>query len=198
MAVSSEGERLAVTPDDDRWHIVKHQFAIAMSLANTGRGLARTSGGDSSPYSFGTSIGSGWIMNDDGSYEDPTTHPGPRGGQADRYLARRVRERVHPRGRTLGDCFTSSTAQPSHGESRTSTLRHQPCHSSVGLRHPGAIRTWYRVNSTGPAMDDVGDLIGKRDSHERRRERKRHEPRYPQYTAYHAWQINNWLSGSPP
>ena len=61
-----------LTSDPDRWHALKHQFSFG-ELANTGRGL-QTDGGDSSPYSFGTSVGSGWVRNDDGSYSTSTTH----------------------------------------------------------------------------------------------------------------------------
>ena len=48
-----------------------------MNLANTGRGLTQLnlSDGDNSPYSFGTSIGLGWVKNTDGSYSDINNAP---------------------------------------------------------------------------------------------------------------------------
>ena len=58
--------------DEDHWSILKHQFALRLSLANTGRGLSMTgeAEGDSSPYSLGTSVAMGWFRDPDGTYRD--------------------------------------------------------------------------------------------------------------------------------
>ena len=54
----SESERTSITSDGTRWNIIKHQAALRLSLANTGRGLAVTgdgaNNGNSSPFGFGT------------------------------------------------------------------------------------------------------------------------------------------------
>ncbi|MDP6932987.1 MAG: M66 family metalloprotease, partial [Myxococcota bacterium] len=70
--VSSEEERTSLTTDTSRWAILKHQFALRMSAANTGRGLVLNEGweGDSSPYSFGTSVVMGWVVDEEGTASD--------------------------------------------------------------------------------------------------------------------------------
>ena len=56
--ISAAGEDPGTEPG---WNILKNQFALRHNLANTGRGLTITDdGGDSSPYSSGTSIFMGW------------------------------------------------------------------------------------------------------------------------------------------
>ena len=65
-----------MTTDPDRWDILKLIFTHRMSLANIGKGLYNTNfGGGNSPYSFGTSLGLGWVRNDDGSYSDINDAP---------------------------------------------------------------------------------------------------------------------------
>ena len=61
-----------VASDTDHWSIMKHQFVLRGSLANTGRGFALTgeAEGDSSPYSSGTWVGIGWFRAEDGAYYD--------------------------------------------------------------------------------------------------------------------------------
>jgi len=200
VVVSSEGERTALTSDPDRWHILKHQFAIRMSLANTGRGLVKTSGGDSSPYSFGTSVGSGWVMNDDGSYSDLDNAPYAAGwtGWTAMWLGECANVFIHEVGHsgTLLH-FTEGTA------SSWSIADEYPLDGVNLSTHPWGFdtirerfRTWYRVDSSGPVETSGGDWQGKRDPMNGG-EGPNAASCFPQFTPYHAWQVNDWLTTTP-
>ncbi len=200
VLVRSEGERLATTSDPDRWHILKHQFAIAMSLANTGRGLAKTSGGDSSPYSFGTSVGSGWVRNDDGTYSDLDNAPYAAGwtGWTAMWLGECANVFIHEIGHsfTLAH-FTDGTGAAwgigdEYPEDGTNLASHPWGFDSTRTR----FRTWYRVNSDGPVMTETGDWQGKRDPMNGG-ESATSASCFPQFTAYHAWQIQDWSQSRP-
>jgi len=200
VLVRSEGERLSTTSDPDRWHILKHQFAIAMSLANTGRGLAKTSGGDSSPYSFGTSVGSGWVRNDDGTYSDLDNAPYAAGwtGWTAMWLGECANVFIHE----IGHSFT--LAHFTEGTGASWGIGDEYPEDGVNLAsHPwgfdstrSRFRTWYRVNGDGPVMTESGSLQGKRDPMNGG-ESADAASCFPQYTAYHAWQIQDWSQSRP-
>lgn len=200
VLVRSEGERLSATSDPDRWHILKHQFAIAMSLANTGRGLAKTSGGDSSPYSFGTSVGSGWVRNDDGSYSDLDNAPYAAGwtGWTAMWLGECANVFIHE----IGHSFT--LAHFTEGTGAAWGIGDEYPEDGINLEsHPwgfdstrARFRTWYRVNGDGPVVTETGDWQGKRDPMNGG-ESSNSATCFPQYTAYHAWQIQDWSQSRP-
>ena len=200
--VTSEGERLDRTTDPDRWNIIKHQFALRMSLANTGRGLTRTwpSEGDSSPYSFGTSVGSGWVMNDDGSYSDLDNAPYAAGwtGWTAIWLGECGNGFIHELGHsgTLAH-FTSGTA------SSWGIADEYPIDGIHVEAHPWGFdttreqfRTWYRVNSSGPVLDEGGGYVGKNDPMNGG-DTPTNSHCYPQYIPYQAWKIQDWSESTP-
>ena len=200
--VHSESERLEVTSDPDRWNIIKHQFALRMSLANTGRGLVHVLGweGDSSPYSFGTSVGMGWVRNDDGSYSDLDNAPYAAGwtGWTAMWLGVCGNTFIHEVGHssTLAH-FTSGTAS-SWGIADEYPL------DGVNLEtHPWGFdstrkrfRTWYRVDSGGPVDDGSGGWTGKRDPMNGG-ESPNPVSCFPQYTGFHTAKIQAWNQTTP-
>ncbi|MEC9389873.1 MAG: M66 family metalloprotease [Myxococcota bacterium] len=200
VVVASEGERLSQTSDPDRWHILKHQFAIAMSLANTGRGLAKTTGGDSSPYAFGTSVGSGWVRNDDGTYSDLDNAPYAAGwtGWTAMWLGECANVFIHE----IGHSFT--LAHFTAGTGSAWGIGDEYPLDGVNLEaHPWGFdstrqrfRTWYRVNADGPVVAESGGWQGKRDPMNGG-ESPNSASCFPQYTPYHAWKIQDWSETRP-
>jgi len=201
VLVHSEGERLTTTTDPDRWNIIKHQFALRMNLANTGRGLAQTwpSVGDSSPYSFGTSVASGWVMNDDGTYSDLDNAPYAAGwtGWTAMWLGECGNTFIHEIGHsgTLQH-FTSGTA------SGWGIADEYPLDGKHVESHPWGFdttrekfRTWYRVNNSGPVITEEGAIQGKRDPMNGG-ESANSAHCFPQYVPYQAWKIQDWSQNS--
>lgn len=199
--VSDQDERLALTNQPDRWSILKHQFALRMSLANTGRGLIKTGGsdGDNSPYSFGTSVGLGWVRNGDGSYSDVNNAPYAAGwtGWSALWQGECANVFNHEIGHSMTLLhFTGGTAV-SWG-----IADEYPQDGIHVASHPWGFdttrrqfRTWYRVNSSGPVGDESG-LTGKRDAMNGG-ESSNSVTCFPQYTAYHARKVQAWAQDTP-
>ncbi|MFT7622964.1 MAG: hypothetical protein ACI9WU_002139, partial [Myxococcota bacterium] len=189
------------TSGADRWQILKNHFTLRMNTANTGRGLWRTSGGaDGSPYGLGTSIGLGWVKNDDGNYSDVNNAPWAAGwtGWTSLWLGECGNAFVHE----LGHSFTMS-----HFTGGTATnwgiADEYPKDGTNLASHPWGFdttrrrfRTWYRVNSGGIALDDQGQPVGKRDPMNGG-ESSNAATCFPQYTGYHAWKAQAWAQGAP-
>jgi len=197
----SEDERIAITTDANRWQLVKHHFALRMSLANTGRGLALSndSDGDNSPYGFGTSLGSGWVRLNDGTYVDVNNAGLAAGwtGWTGLWLSECSNGFIHELGHSFTLLhFTGGTAAqwgidaeyPSDG---TNLATHPWGYDSV-RRQP---RTWYRVDGQGPVMAN-GELVGKRDPLNGG-EVSNSATCFPQFTGYHARKIQRWGQDSP-
>lgn len=191
LMVNSEAERLAVTNQDHHWALFKHQFALRHSLANTGRGLVMTgeSEGDSSPYSFGTSVKMGWFKRSDGNYQDIDDAPWAAGwtGWTAMWADECGNGFVHELGHSLTMAhFTEGTAS-SWG------IADEYLQDGVNLEtHPwgydtvrNRFRTWYRVDGNGPALNTNGEVIGKRDPMNGG-ENANAASCFPQYTNYHA------------
>jgi hypothetical protein len=200
--VASEGERLSVTTESNRWSLIKHQFALRMSAANTGRGLVLNDGweGDSSPYSFGTSVVMGWVVDDNGSASDIDDAGVAAGwtGWTAMWNYECGNAFIHEVGHsaTLAH-FTTGTANswgiadeyPNDGQNMSS----HPWGYDTGRR---LFRTWYRVDPNGPVSGDDEGLNGKYDP------MNGGEPSnsvtcFPQYTAVYAEQIQGWTESSP-
>ena len=199
--VRSEGERQSTTNSVDRWDLLKYQVSLRHSLANTGRGLSLVHPweGDSSPYSYGTSLGMGWVVNDDGSWSDLNNAPYAAGwtGWTSIWLSECGNTLTHE----LGHSYTLLHFVA--GTSAAWGIEDEYPLDGVNLPdHPWgydttrrALRTWYEVTSAGPVDDGYG-LSGK------------HDPMnggdsanalhcYPQYTAYTAGWIQDWATGAP-
>ena len=199
--VESEAERLEHTAED-HWSILKHQVALRLSLANTGRGLAMTdeSEGDSSPYSFGTSIGMGWFRNAAGNYIDIDDAPWAAGwtGWTAMWASECGNGFIHEIGHSLTMSHFIGGTATAWGISDEYPL------DGVNLAsHPFGFdtttdeaRTWYRVGSSGPATDEGGALIGKRDPMNGG-ESPNAATCFPQYTGYHAQRAQNWITATP-
>lgn len=199
--VTSEAERRALVGEQDHWSILKHQLALRHSLANTGRGLATTtaSDGDSSPYSFGTSLGLGWFLDPEGVYQDIDDAPWAAGwtGWSAIWLSECGNTIAHEVGHsyTLAH-FVEGTAQSwgiadEYPQDGVHTAEHPWGYDSTR----DLLRTWYRVDGAGP-VEDGGSFVGKRDP------MNGGEPAnsvtcFPQYTGYHAEKIQSWLQDSP-
>ncbi len=198
--VTSEEERLRVTSESNRWSILKNQFALRMSLANTGRGLTHTtpSEGDSSPYSYGTSLVMGFVCDDSGCRDanDAGLAAGWTGWTA-LWTEECGNGFIHELGHsfTLAH-FTTGTAAswgiddeyPADG----TNLSSHPWGYDTTRR---ALRTWYRVDSSGPVSVD-GEWVGKRDPMNGG-ESPNAITCYPQYTAYHAEKAQAWMQNTP-
>ena len=199
--VQSEAEREAVASDDDHWTILKNQMALRLSLANTGRGLTLTGHdqGDSSPYSFGTSVAMGWFRDAQGQYRDIDDAPWAAGwtGWTAMWAEECGNGFIHEVGHSFTlEHFTEGTAArwgiaAEYPQDGVHTAAHPWGYDSVRHR----FRTWYRVDRNGPVYN--GDsLVGK------------HDPMnggespfagscYPQYTPYQAQRIQNWGTSNP-
>jgi len=199
--VSSEDERLGLTHESDRWSILKHQFALRMSLANTGRGLVNTvpSDGDNSPYGFGTSLGLGWVRDASGSYIDINDAPYAAGWTG--WSALWQGECANVFNHEIGHSLT--LAHFNEGSSESWGIEDEyPLNGTQLASHPWGFdttrrefRTWYRVDASGPVMDG-DELVGKRDAMNGG-ESSNSVTCFPQYTAYHSWKIQDWAQSSP-
>ncbi len=197
---SSEAERLAVTSEPNRWSILKNQLALRLSTANTGRGLALTAPpeGDSSPYSFGTSVALGWV-NDGSRYIDINDAGLAAGwtGWTATWLEECENVFIHEVGHsyTLAH-FTDGVADSwGIGDEYPQDGTHVEEHPWGYDTTRRQLRTWYRVDSGGPVTDGVG-LIGKNDP------MNGGEPAnavtcFPQYIPYQARVAQSWLQGTP-
>lgn len=199
--VASETERLEKTSDPNRWNILKHQTALRLSLANTGRGLRLTSPpeGDSSPYSFGTSMAQGWVRTGDGHYTDINDAGLAAGwtGWSGMWLDECGNGFIHEVGHsfTLAH-FTGGTAAnwgigAEYPKDGTNVEGH-PWGFDTTRRQ---FRTWYRVNGEGPVTTD-GNVEGKNDPMNGG-ESPNAITCFPQYTGYHGQKIQQWLQNSP-
>lgn len=199
--VHSEGERQDLTNSPDRWDLLKYQISLRHNLANTGRGLGQVgeSYGDSSPYSYGTSLGLGWVVNDDGSWTDINDAPYAAGwtGWSAIWLSECGNTIAHELGHSYSLAhFTDGTAEawgiaeeyPNDGVN----LATHPWGYDTTRRAP---RTWYKVSSAGP-VEEGGAWVGKGDPMN-----GGDSPNalhcYPQYTAYTAQWIQDWATGAP-
>ena len=201
VLVSSEGDRLALTTDPDRWNILKLIFTHRMSLANIGKGLYNTNfGGGNSPYSFGTSLGLGWVRNDDGSYSDINNAPYSAGwtgwssiwhGECGNVFNHEVGHSMTLAHFTAGSAASWGIDEqyPLNGEN----LEYHPWGFDTTRK---MFRSWYRVNSSGIAYKDDGSIQGKRDSMNGG-ESSNAITCFPQYTAYHSWKIQDWAQSTP-
>nr|WP_241161833.1 M66 family metalloprotease [Burkholderia gladioli] len=186
-------------------------FAIRASLANTGRGLlirdakGATVYGDSSPYSFGSYIGIGWYYDAaKGKYQDANTFGYSGGwtgwaatwnyasGQCGNLFA-------HELGHSLGlSHFTEWTAK------QWGIADEYPNDGINGPNNPwgfdtvhNQFRTWYRVNADGPVIDKAtGQSVGKHDPMNGGEDGNA-VACYPQFTAYQAMKMQNWLDTTP-
>ena len=139
-----------------------------MSLANTGRGLHQVEPweGDSSPYSFGTSVGSGWVVSSDGSYSDINDAPHAAGwtGWTAMWLGECGNTFIHELGHSATlEHFNFGTAEA------WGIAEEYPEDGINQANHPwgfdttrNQFRTWYRVDSSGP-VDNNGMWQGKQD-----------------------------------
>jgi len=197
----SEEERLAITTDTNRWKILKHQAALRLSLANTGRGLRLTSPpqGDNSPYSFGTSMAQGWVHNGSGNYSDINNAGLAAGwtGWTGMWLNECGNGFIHEVGHSC------TLAHFTGGASANWGIADEYPDNGVNLSgHPWgydttrrAFRTWYRVNGGGPVTNDNG-WVGKRDPMNGG-ESANAITCFPQYTSYHARKVQAWQQNSP-
>jgi hypothetical protein len=208
--VSSVAEYAAATDGADRWPILKNQFSLRMSSSNTGRGLWRTEAGtDSSPYSFGTSMGMGWVKNDDGTYSDANNAPYYAGWTG--WCAMGLSQCSNFTAHELGHSFTMHHFEG--GKAAAWGIADEYPSDGVNLAtHPWGFdtsrrlfRTWYRVESGGISTHGDGSYVGKRDPMNGG-ESANAVTCFPQYTAYHSRKIQSWsqststvlnLSGSP-
>lgn len=198
--VGSEIER-QVLVDEDHWSILKHQFALRMSLANTGRGLALTgeSQGDNSPYSFGTSLGQGWFRTPEGNYRDIDDAPWAAGwtGWTAMWLGECGNGFIHEVGHSLTMAhFTEGTA------SNWGIADEYPRDGANLESHPwgwdttrNRFRTWYRVDGGGPVMAE-DEVVGKRDPMNGG-ESPNAVTCFPQYTGYHGQKAQRWMNDTP-
>ncbi len=199
--VRSEAERREVASDEDHWSILKHQFALRMSLANTGRGLALTgeSQGDSSPYSFGTSVGMGWFRTPEGQYRDIDDAPWAAGWTG--WTAMWASECGNGFTHEVGHSFT--LAHFTNGAAANWGIDDEyPLDGTNVEGHPwgwdttrGQFRTWFRVDGNGPVMAE-GQPVGKRDPMNGG-ESPNAVTCFPQYTGYHAQKAQDWFVSSP-
>ncbi len=187
--------------DEDHWTILKHQVALRLSLANTGRGLVRTNSGsgDSSPYSFGTSVGMGWFRDVDGNYRDIDDAPWAAGwtGWTAMWASECGNGFIHEVGHSLTLAHFTGGSAASWGIADEypldgTNLETHPWGYDAGRR---ALRTWYRVDSGGPVFDGE-TLVGKRDPMNGGEARLAGVTCFPQYTAYHAWKAQNWMEST--
>ena len=200
--VQSEAERLAVTNESNRWSLLKHQFALRMSVANTGRGLVVNQGweGDSSPYSFGTSVVLGWVVDENG-YASDIDNAGVAAGWTG-WSAIWAWECGNAFTHELGHSqtlyhFTGGTAAswgigeeyPNDGQN----MSFHPWGYDTARRQ---FRTWYQVGSGGPTEGSDEGKYGKRDPMNGG-EGANAVNCFPQYTGYHAEKIQNWYEASP-
>jgi hypothetical protein len=199
--VSSEAEWDAVSTDSDHWVVIKNQMALRLSLANTGRGLTLTElgQGDSSPYSFGTSVVMGYFRDTDGSYRDLDDAPWAAGwtGWTAMWAGECGNAFIHEVGHSLTLAhFTDGTA------TSWGIADEYPRDGTFVAAHPwgfdslrGRFRTWYRVGAAGPALE--GDaFVGKRDPMNGG-EASDAVSCFPPYTPYHARQAQQWMVTTP-
>ncbi|MBI0360541.1 M66 family metalloprotease [Burkholderia oklahomensis] len=195
----------------DLYGKVLKPLAIRVSLANTGRGLLIRDAkgavvyGDSSPYSFGSYIGIGWFYDAaKGKYQDANTFGYSGGwtgwaatwndpaGQCGNLFA-------HELGHSLGlSHFTTGTAK------QWGIADEYPNDGVNGRNNPwgfdtmrNLFRTWYRVDANGPVLDRAtGQPVGKHDPMNGGEDGNA-VACYPQFTAYQAMKMQNWLDATP-
>jgi hypothetical protein len=196
----SEAERLGMASRDNRYGLFRHHIAFRHSLANTGRGLSMTNEGhgNNSPYGFGTSVGMGWIRDQNGNLID-INNGGVAGGWT---------------GWTAlwnSDCGNGFIHEGGHaqtmlhfvsGTARRWGIAEEYPQDGVNLAgHPAAydssrrrLRTWYRVNADGPVLSD-GEFVGKRDPMNGG-EAANSITCFPQFTGFHARKSQAWMQRS--
>lgn len=198
--VHSEVERLAAASRDNRYGLFRHHIAFRHSLANTGRGLSMTDEGhgNNSPYGFGTSVGMGWIRDQNGNLVD-INNGGVAGGWTGwtaLWNSDCGNGFIHEGGHAQTMLhFTGGTAQ------RWGIADEYPQDGVNLAAHPAAydssrreLRTWYRVNASGPVRSD-GALVGKRDPMNGG-ESSNAITCFPQFTGYHARKSQAWMQNS--
>ena len=201
VKVTSESERLAQTSDPDRWGILKNIFTHRLNLANIGQGLTNTTfSGGNSPYSFGTTLGMGWIVDENNNYVDINNAPYSAGWTG--WSAIWHGECGNVFNHEIGHSFT--LAHFREGAASSWGVEDQYPDDGVNLNtHPWGydtvhkqFRSWYRVNTNGIVVQDDGSVQGKRDSMNGG-ESSNSLHCFPQYTGYHAWKIQNWMESTP-
>jgi hypothetical protein len=199
--VRSEAERLNATDGRNRYGLFRHHISFRHNLANTGRGLVLTgeSDGNNSPFGLGTSVGMGWLRDENGAYRD-INNGGVAGGWTGwsaLWLGECANVFVHEVGHSMTFLhFTDGTANrwgigEEYPQDGTNLVGH-PWGYDTGRR---LIRTWYRVNRNGPVSNDQG-LVGKRDPMNGG-EAPNAVTCFPQYTAFHAQKGQQFMSGRP-
>ena len=201
VLVASEDERVALTTDPDRWIILKLIFTHRMSLANIGQGLVNTNlSGGNSPYSFGTSLGLGWVRNSDGSYSDINNAPYSAGwtGWSSIWHGECGNVFNHEIGHSFTLAHFTAGSASSWGIASEYPLDGENLES-----HPwgfdttrNSFRSWYRVNANGIVYKDDGSIQGKRDCMNGGEDANAITC-FPQYTGYHGWKIQNWSDSTP-
>ena len=200
--VHSEEERLKVTTDSNRWNLIKHQFSLRLSAANTGRGLVLNEGweGDSSPYSFGTSLGLGWVFDAAGNANDVNDAGLAAGwtGWTTLWAYECDNGFIHEVGHSATlEHFVKGVAKvwgvadeyPNDGQSMST----HPWGYDTPRR---MFRTWYQVGSNGPVAGPDEGKNGKYDPMNGG-ESANALTCFPQYTAYHAQWMQRWSQGAP-
>ena len=205
--VSSEGRLAEVSSrfnerdPGDHWSILKYQFTFRLALANQGRGLGITRfQGDNSPYSLGTTVGQGWYRDDAGSYSDIDDAPWAAGwtGWTAMWLGMCGNGFTHELGHSFTFYhFTEGTADSwgiadeyTNGDG-THVEGHPWGYDCVRRQ----LRTWYRVDASGPVYASQTELQGKRDPMNGG-ESANAETCFPQYTPYHARKAQEWAQAT--
>ena len=201
VKVNSESDRTEFTSDPDRWGILKNIFTHRLNLANTGLGLENTTfNGGNSPYSFGTTLGMGWVVNESGQYVDINNAPYSAGwtGWSSIWHGECGNIFNHEMGHSFtllhfvegtGNSWGIGDEYPSDGVNlETHPWGYDVIHDQF--------RTWYRVEDEGVVYQDDGTIQGKRDSMNGG-ESSNSVHCFPQYTNYHTWKIQHWMENTP-
>ncbi|WP_410210102.1 M66 family metalloprotease [Aquirhabdus sp.] len=185
------------------------RLAGRASMANTGRGLILNTAEDTSPYSIGTWMSRGWFPDSkSGQTKDITSNFGMAGGRfgwSTTWSGKDSEcgnEYIHELGHSFSlDHFDTGAS------TRWKISSEYPYDGVNGPQNPwgydstrNLFRTWYRVDSTGPVTSlsspYPGQLVGKRDPMNGG-EAGNIITCYPQFTAYQAQKMQNWLDSTP-
>jgi hypothetical protein len=197
----NEAHRLELTDGRNRYGLFRHHVAFRTALANTGRGLSLTGESDvgNSPYSYGTSVGLGWIRDQNDGYRD-INNGGVAGGWTGWsaiWAGECGNAFIHELGHSMTMAhFTDGTGNrwgigDEYPQDGTNLAGH-PWGYDTSRRQ---IRTWYRVNGAGPVFR--GETFqGKRDPMNGG-ESSNSITCFPQYTAFHARKAQRWMQNNP-
>ncbi|MEE9382449.1 MAG: M66 family metalloprotease [Nannocystaceae bacterium] len=194
VRVDSEDEYFAVTGSHNHYGTLKNAIDKPIMGANLGGGLINATNnlafGQSIHYAFG------WFKNSDGGI-NALANGGIAGGAVGWSAIFSNSDcgnaLAHEGGHAVGmGHFTGGKAEKwgiedEYPKDGTNLASHPWGFDSVRNR----FRTWYRVNNSGPAVNDNGDLIGKNDP-------MNHGEAntftcFPQYTAFHAKKAQSYI-----